>query len=55
MPLFNNISLSPGASLENALKKLDPSFKSYRILKKSLDARKKKKIMYIYIVETFTT
>lgn len=55
MPLFNNISLSPGASLENALKKLDPSFKSYRILKKSLDARKKKKIMYIYNVETFTT
>ncbi|WDE96978.1 hypothetical protein PQO03_03260 [Lentisphaera profundi] len=55
MPLFNNISLSPGASLENALKKLDPQFKSFRILKKSLDARKKSKIMYIYTVETFAS
>ena len=55
MPLFNNLSLSPGADLEQALKKLDPTFKSYRILKKSLDARKKKKIMYIYSIETFTT
>ena len=55
LPKFNNISLSPGADIEAALKKLDPDFKSYRILKQSLDARKKSKIMFIYSVETFST
>ena len=55
MAVFNNLSLSPGADLEQALKRLDPTYKSFRILKKSLDARKKKKIMYIYSVETFST
>ena len=55
LPKFNNISLSPGADIDAALRKLDPDFQSYRILKQSLDARKKKKIMFIYSIETFST
>ena len=34
---------------------MDPTCKSYRILKKSLDARNKRNLHHVYSVETFTT
>lgn len=53
MPLFNNIKLRLGESLEEKVKKRDPDAQSFRILKKSLDARKKENLHFLYTVETF--
>ncbi len=53
MPIFENIKVMLGESLEKKLLQLDPSLKSFRILKKSLDARRKDRLHHLYSVETF--
>lgn len=53
MPVFENLKLPIGDSLEKRLRKLDPSMRSFRILKKSLDARRKDRLQHVYTVETF--
>jgi uncharacterized protein len=55
MPIFENIKVMLGESLEARLRKLDPSMGSFRILKKSLDARRKDRLHHVYSVETFAT
>jgi len=44
-----------GESLEKAVFNLDPKARSYRILRKSLDARRKDRLHHVYTVETFST
>jgi uncharacterized FAD-dependent dehydrogenase len=53
MAILNNIKIGLGESLEDEVKKLDTSCKSFRILKKSLDARKKDNLHHVYTLETF--
>ena len=53
MARFEHIKVPLGESLENAVLKLDPQMKSFRILKKSLDARKKDFLHHVYSVETY--
>jgi uncharacterized protein len=53
MPVFDNIKVPLGDSLELKLRALDPGFKSFRIIKKSLDARRKDRLHHVYTVETF--
>jgi uncharacterized FAD-dependent dehydrogenase len=55
LAVFKNIKLGLGKSLEEKVRKLDPSCGSFRILKKSLDARKKSNLHHIYTVETFVS
>ncbi|NCN27853.1 NAD(P)-binding protein [bacterium] len=55
MAIFQNIQVELGVSLEQLLLELDPEMKSYRVLKKSLDARRKSRIVHVYTVETFPT
>lgn len=55
MTIFNNIKIGLDEKLESCLRELDPQMKSFRILKKSLDARRKDQIHYVYSVETFLT
>ena len=55
MPVFENLKIMLGESLEKRLQKLDPKMKSYRILKKSLDARRKDRLHHVYTAETFPT
>lgn len=55
MPVFENIKLPIGESLERRLRKLDPSMKSFRILKKSLDARRKDRLHHLISAETFAS
>ncbi|MCO4784176.1 MAG: hypothetical protein KC646_17760 [Candidatus Cloacimonetes bacterium] len=54
MPVFTNIQIKPGTSLEDAVLNLDPSMKCFRVLKKSVDARKKSNITLMYTIETFS-
>ncbi len=53
MPQFEHIKVPLGESLKEKLQMLDPKMKSFRILKKSLDARRKDRLHYVYSVETF--
>ena len=55
MPQFEQLKVPLGESLETKLLELDPKMRSYRILRKSLDARRKDRIHYVYQVETFAT
>ncbi|MCJ8344601.1 FAD-dependent monooxygenase, partial [bacterium] len=55
MPIFTNIKIKPGISIESTALNLDPQMKSFRILKKSVDARKKSNITLVYTIETFET
>jgi len=55
MAKFTNIKLFLGESLEDKVKKLDPQCASFRILKKSLDARRKDRLHHVYNIETFDT
>ena len=55
MSIFKNIKVNLDDELENVLKKQEIEFKSYRILRKSLDARKKANIHFVYEIETFDT
>jgi len=55
MAVFENFKVMLGENLEKKLAKLDPSMKSFRILKKSLDARRKDRLHHVYTVETFTS
>lgn len=55
MPVFENLKLPIGESLEHKLLKLDPKMKSFRILRKSLDARHKDKIHHLISAETYST
>lgn len=55
MAILNNIKVSLGRSLDDIVFKADPEARSYRILKKSLDARKKSNIHHVYNIQTFTT
>ncbi|RME17838.1 MAG: hypothetical protein D6797_01615, partial [Bdellovibrio sp.] len=52
--VFKNISVQLDEHLEEKLRLLSPHFESYRILRKSIDARKKHKApFYVYHVEVF--
>ena len=53
MPLFRNIKVRLNEDLDEVLKKKYNDFESYRILKKSLDARRKNDIYYVYEIEIF--
>ena len=55
MPKFTNIKLFIDDSLEEKVRKLDPEHQSFRILKKSLDARRKDRLHHIYTIETYAT
>ncbi|HVJ63998.1 MAG TPA: hypothetical protein VM901_01955 [Bdellovibrionota bacterium] len=55
MAVFENLQIMLGDSLEARLRKLDPAHRSYRILKKSLDARRKDRLHHVYTVETFAS
>ncbi|MEO5666573.1 MAG: FAD-dependent protein [Bdellovibrionota bacterium] len=55
MAVFENLKVMLGESLEKSLRKLDPKMGSYRILKKSLDARRKDRLHHVYTVETFAS
>jgi uncharacterized FAD-dependent dehydrogenase len=55
MPVFENIKVTLDESLEKKLRKLDPQMKSFRILKKSLDARRKDRLHHVFTAETFDT
>ncbi|PCJ20280.1 MAG: hypothetical protein COB02_04395 [Candidatus Cloacimonadota bacterium] len=53
MPIFTNLTIKPSDSLEQIILNLDPQMKSFRVLKKSVDARKKSNISLVYTIETF--
>lgn len=53
MPIFTNIQIKPGISLDETVLNLDPNMKCFRVLKKSVDARKKSNISLVYTIETF--
>ena len=53
MAILSNIKVMLGESLGAKVKKLDKSCNSFRILKKSLDARNKSKLHHVYTVETY--
>ena len=53
MAILNNIKVKLGESLDQKVKKMDRTCNSFRILKKSLDARNKSRLHYVYTVETF--
>ena len=55
MPVFQNLSLPLGADLDAEVRRLDPSCHSWRLLRSSLDARKKGRIQQVYTVETFAS
>lgn len=55
MPVFENIKVLLDESLEKKLRQLDPKMASFRILKKSLDARRKDRLHHVYTAETFPT
>lgn len=50
---FKDIKIAIGDDLEEKLRLLDPHFSSFRILKKSVDARTKQKLHWVYSVEVF--
>lgn len=51
--LIKDLKLSLNEDLEEKLRLLAPDFGHYRILKKSVDARTKQKLHYVYQVEVF--
>ncbi len=51
--LLSNIEVGINEELEDQLQWLAPDYESYRILKKSVDARKKGNLKFIYSVKTF--
>jgi uncharacterized protein len=55
MATLTNIKIRLDDDLFTKVKKMDPTCKSFRILKKSLDARNKQNLHYLYSVETFET
>lgn len=55
MPVFENLKLPIGESLEQKLRKLDPTMRSFRILRKSLDARRKDRLHHVISAETFAS
>ncbi len=55
MAILNDIKIKLGDNLEAEVKKLDKNARSFRIIKKSLDARNKSRLHYVYSVETFST
>ena len=50
---IKNLKLGMDEDLEEKLRILDPHFSHYRILKKSVDARTKQKMHWVYSVELF--
>lgn len=50
---FENISLGLDEDLEEKIAWLSPGYFDYKILKKSIDARKKNQIKLIYTIETY--
>ena len=50
---FHNIEIDVGESLEEKLQWLAPNYSQFRILKKSVDARRSQKPHFIYSVEVF--
>lgn len=53
MKTFNDLKVPLDSSLEEILKNLVGSYSSYRVLKKSIDARKRHQIHEIYTVEVY--
>lgn len=51
---IKDLKLGIDEDLEEKLRLLDPDFSSYRILKKSVDARSKQKLHWVYSVELFS-
>lgn len=50
---IKDLKVSLDEDLEEKLRILDPHFSSYRVLKKSIDARTKQKLHWVYSVELF--
>ena len=50
---IKDLKLHVGEDLEEKLRILEPDLQSYRILKKSVDARTKQKLHWVYSVEVF--
>ncbi len=50
---INNLKVALNEDLEEKLRLLEPDFGHYRILKKSVDARTKQKLHWVYSVEVF--
>lgn len=50
---LKDLKLAIGEDLEEKLRLLEPNFSSFRILKKSVDARTKQKLHWVYSVEVF--
>ncbi len=50
---INDLKVAVGENLEEKLKLAEPHFDHYRILKKSIDARTKQKLHWVYTVELF--
>ncbi|MCH2206399.1 MAG: NAD(P)/FAD-dependent oxidoreductase [Lentisphaerales bacterium] len=55
MATLNNIKVRLGEDLLKKAQKMDPTCKSFRILKKSLDARNKRNLHHVYSIETYLT
>lgn len=53
--VFSNIQVDLDEELEEKLQWLDPHFANYRILKQSVDARRKNHPRFIYSVKTFSS
>ena len=51
--IFRDLKISLDETLEEKLQLLEPNFKNYRVLKKSIDARKKNNVQFVYTVEVF--
>ncbi|MEM7647488.1 MAG: NAD(P)-binding protein, partial [Pseudomonadota bacterium] len=50
---FSDLKIALDEDLEEKLRQLAPSFSNYRILKKSVDARTKQKLHWVYTIEVF--
>lgn len=51
---IKDLKLALGENLEEKLRLLEPNFDNYRILKKSVDARTRQKLHWVYSVELFS-
>lgn len=51
--VFRDIKIPIDESLEEKLQLLEPNYSSFRILKKSVDARKRHQLHFVYSVEVF--
>ena len=51
--IFQNIKLSIDANIEDTVKELAPNFSSYRIIKKSIDARRRHELHQVLSLEIF--